>query len=219
VKLRFARFAALGTLAVASAVAASHRNGPFLLEDQTANLNDFYLFRSYKQTKSDSMNAQGFQNPDRVPATTSFLTACSTISISTIHGAWTACPISRWTLSSTPRSSRIQRSYPYFGKIDSIDSDGIFLYQTLQNRLGSLGGDNAGWPFGGRRPNDDVVDIGLRAAAGSLVSGFWNQPPLGDGVNSNDVPTLDHFPLHAPHAGFRHSQGDGTNGRAMDTGN
>ena len=28
--------------------AASHRNGPLLLEDQTANLNDFYIFRSYE---------------------------------------------------------------------------------------------------------------------------------------------------------------------------
>ena len=89
-----------------------------------------------------------------------------------------------------------------------------------QNRLGPLGGDNAGWPFGGRRPNDDVVDIGFRALAGVLVPGFTNQPPLGDGVNSNDVPTLDHFPFHAaPHAGFRHSQEDGTNGRGMVTGN
>ena len=66
-----------------------------------------------------------------------------------------------------------------------------------QNRLGPLGGDNAGWPFGGRRPIDDVVDIGFRALAGVLVPGFTNAPPLGDGVNSNDVPLLDHFPFHA----------------------
>jgi hypothetical protein len=87
-----------------------------------------------------------------------------------------------------------------------------------QNRLGPLGGDKAGWPFGGRRPIDDVVDIGLRALAGVLVPGFTNAPPLGDGVNSNDVPLLDHFPFHpAPHAGYRHSQIDGTNGRGMNT--
>ena len=87
-----------------------------------------------------------------------------------------------------------------------------------QNRLGPLGGDNAGWPFGGRRPNDDVVDIGLRALAGVLVSGFA-PPPLGDGVNSNDVPTLDHFPFHAaPHAGYSHSQQNGTNGKGTVTG-
>jgi len=88
-----------------------------------------------------------------------------------------------------------------------------------QNRLGPLGGDNAGWPFGGRRIGDDVVDIGFRALAGVLVPGFTNAPPLGDGVNSNDVPNLDHFPFHAPpHAGFAHSQQGGTNGRGMATG-
>jgi hypothetical protein len=89
-----------------------------------------------------------------------------------------------------------------------------------QNRLGPLGGDNAGWPFGGRRPNDDVVDIGFRALAGILVPGFTNAPPLGDGVNENDVPTLDHFPFHAPpHAGFLHSQENGTNGQGTPPGN
>jgi Domain of unknown function (DUF4331) len=88
-----------------------------------------------------------------------------------------------------------------------------------QNRLGPLGGDNAGWPFGGRRPNDDVVDIGLRALAGVLVPGFTNAPPLGDGVNSNDVPTQAVFPFHAaPHAGYLHSQQNGTNGKGTVTG-
>jgi Domain of unknown function (DUF4331) len=88
-----------------------------------------------------------------------------------------------------------------------------------QNRLGPLGGDNAGWPFGGRRPNDDVVDIGFRALAGVLVPGFTNVPALGDGVNENDVPTLDHFPFHAPpHAGYLHSQENGTNGNGTPTG-
>jgi hypothetical protein len=88
-----------------------------------------------------------------------------------------------------------------------------------QMRLGPLAGDNAGWPFGGRRPNDDVVDIGFRALAGILVPGFTNAPALGDGVNENDVPTLDHFPFHAPpHAGYLHSQENGTNGNGMVTG-
>jgi hypothetical protein len=86
------------------------------------------------------------------------------------------------------------------------------------SRLGPLGGDNAGWPFGGRRVGDDVVDIGLRALAGVLVPGFQNAPPLGDGVNSNDIPYLTRFPFHAPpHAGYRHSGVEGTNGRGMRT--
>ncbi|MDX2182062.1 MAG: DUF4331 domain-containing protein [Bryobacteraceae bacterium] len=86
-----------------------------------------------------------------------------------------------------------------------------------QSRLGPLGNDNAGWPFGGRRIGDDVVDIGFRAIAGVLV-GLNGSVPLGDGVNSNDVPYLDRFPFHAaPHAGFRHSQSEGTNGRGINT--
>src|SRR6059058_202384 len=60
------------SLTLAAGFAASHRNGPLLLEDQTANLNDFYIFRSYESGKSDrlvmSMSAQGFQNPDNGPS-------------------------------------------------------------------------------------------------------------------------------------------------------
>ena len=39
----------------------------------------------------------------------------------------------------------------------------------MQNRLGVLGGDNAGFP-NGRRPGDDVVDIELRVAMGVLCT-------------------------------------------------
>lgn len=38
-----------------------------------------------------------------------------------------------------------------------------------QNRLGVIGGDNAGFP-NGRRPGDDVVDIVLRVAMGKLIT-------------------------------------------------
>src|SRR5438105_12315967 len=52
--------------------AASHRNGPLLLEDQTANLNDLYVFRSWESGRTDrvvmSMSVQGFQNPDNGPS-------------------------------------------------------------------------------------------------------------------------------------------------------
>ena len=108
----------------------------------------------------------------------------------------------------------------YVPDITRIDLTIAPTPMASQNRLGPLGGDNAGWPFGGRRPIDDVVDIGFRALAGVLVPGFTNAPPLGDGVNSNDVPLLDHFPFHAaPHAGFAHSQINGTNGRGTNTNN
>ncbi len=47
---------------------------------------------------------------------------------------------------------------------------------ATQNRLGVIGGDNAGYP-NGRRPGDDVVDITLRAAMGRLYTlGLFGSP-------------------------------------------
>ena len=67
-------------------------------------------------------------------------------------------------------------------------------------RLGVLGGDNAGFP-NGRRLTDDVVDIELQALAGATpFTPEFNKEPnntLGDGVNANDVPFLDSFPYVA----------------------
>jgi|GEM_PF-361715 len=71
------------------------------------------------------------------------------------------------------------------------------------SRLGVIGGDTAGFP-NGRRPQDDVVDIALRAMAGVLVPGFNVAPNniLGDGVDGNDRPFPGTFPfLPAPNAG------------------
>ncbi len=73
------------------------------------------------------------------------------------------------------------------------------------NRLGLLGGDVAGFP-NGRRVQDDVTDIALRAVAGGTpFTPETNVAPnntLGDGVSENDVPYLDRFPyLAPPHAG------------------
>ncbi len=50
-----------------------------------------------------------------------------------------------------------------------------------QKRLTVFAGDNAGFP-NGRRPNDDVTDLGLRVVAGALLG---TVPNLGDGVNFN----------------------------------
>lgn len=74
------------------------------------------------------------------------------------------------------------------------------------NRLGVLGGDNAGFP-NGRRVGDDVVDIELRALAGATpLTPAFNIAPnnaLGDGVNTNDRPFLVTFPyLATPWAGY-----------------
>jgi hypothetical protein len=66
------------------------------------------------------------------------------------------------------------------------------------NRLGLLGGDPAGYP-NGRRLEDDVVDISLRAVAGVFNPAFNKFPNnrLGDGVNVNDVPYRTTFPYLA----------------------
>jgi hypothetical protein len=70
--------------------------------------------------------------------------------------------------------------------------------QALQNRLGLIGGDAAGYP-NGRRPGDDVTDLVLRLVAGGVLAGgpFAASPinrALGDGVNVNDTPLRATFP-------------------------
>jgi hypothetical protein len=64
---------------------------------------------------------------------------------------------------------------------------------ATQNRLGMIGGDNAGFP-NGRRPGDDVVDIELRVAMGRLITlglfGTPGQAPSG-GINFTDGAFID----------------------------
>jgi len=79
--------------------------------------------------------------------------------------------------------------------------------------LGVLNGDLAGFP-NGRRLEDDVTDIELRAVAdgyGSFLSGLFGLPnnapnnAVGDGVNENDTPFLSSFPyVGTPHQGYEH---------------
>jgi hypothetical protein len=88
------------------------------------------------------------------------------------------------------------------------------------NRLGVLAGDFAGFP-NGRRLEDDVTDIDLRAFAcgygpvvGPLIeslgqcAGNANRTPnnlLGDGVDENDRPFHVNFPyVGEPHQGYEH---------------
>jgi hypothetical protein len=90
----------------------------------------------------------------------------------------------------------------------------------LGNRLGVLAGDLAGFP-NGRRLEDDVTDIDLRAFAcgygtvvGPIIESFGfcggnaNRSPnnlLGDGVDANDRPFSAVFPyLALPHQGYEH---------------
>jgi hypothetical protein len=64
-----------------------------------------------------------------------------------------------------------------------------------RKRLGVLAGDLGGFP-NGRRISDDVTDIAARAVAGVLVKEFNVTPNnrIGDGVNTNDMPTQETFP-------------------------
>jgi Domain of unknown function (DUF4331) len=81
------------------------------------------------------------------------------------------------------------------------------------NRLGVLAGDLAGFP-NGRRLEDDVVDIELRAFAegyGPFLNGLLGLPNrspnnlLGDGVDKNDRSFRVDFPyLGTPHQGYEH---------------
>jgi hypothetical protein len=64
-----------------------------------------------------------------------------------------------------------------------------------RKRLGLLAGDAAGFP-NGRRVSDDVTDIAARAVAGILAGPQYNYP-IGDGVNTNDVPYQETFPYVA----------------------
>jgi hypothetical protein len=83
-----------------------------------------------------------------------------------------------------------------------------------ENRLGILGGDNAGFP-NGRRLADDVVDISLRAVAGGTpFTPEFNKAPnnaLGDGVDKNDKKFSSTFPyLATPHQGYGRPQHKGS---------
>lgn len=63
--------------------------------------------------------------------------------------------------------------------------------------FGVIGGDNAGFP-NGRRLADDVLDISLRVVMGVLLPKHDpDADTLGDGVNKNDKPFLEHFPYVA----------------------
>jgi hypothetical protein len=79
------------------------------------------------------------------------------------------------------------------------------------NRLGVPAGDLAGYP-NGRRLEDDIVDVDLRAVAcgyGEVLQKLFNlcnispNNTIGDGVDKNEVPFLEHFPYVAPpHQGY-----------------
>ena len=77
--------------------------------------------------------------------------------------------------------------------------------------MGAMDGDLAGFP-NGRRLEDDVTDIAIRAVAGGygdflegalMLPNFSPNNILGDGVNKNDRPCLAAFPyMGTPHDGY-----------------
>lgn len=76
-------------------------------------------------------------------------------------------------------------------------------------RMGILGGDNAGYP-NGRRLEDDTVDISFQAVAGATpFTPAFNRAPnntLGDSVDVGDRDLLPTFPyVGDPYEGFRHT--------------
>jgi hypothetical protein len=79
------------------------------------------------------------------------------------------------------------------------------------NRMGILGGDNAGFP-NGRRLEDDVVDIAIQVMAGAtpFTPDFLKAPNnlLGDGVNQATLGFNGTFPyVSQPYSGFSRSGG------------
>src|ERR1700685_3561811 len=136
------RFCAVVVLLGGTAFAASHRNGPLLLEDQTANLNDFYMFRSYEQGKSNSlvmsMSTQGFQNPDNGPSYYKFSdTVTYRFNINNQRGLDGNPDITvDFTFNTLLRPNPTFVSC--FGTIKSIDDPGIFLYQTYTVTIHNL---------------------------------------------------------------------------------
>src|SRR5215467_6724085 len=129
-----ARGTLASVLAIGATFDASHRNGPLLLEDQTANLNDFYAFRSYETGKSDrlvmSMSAQGFQNPDNGPSYYKFST--SVLYRFNINNSRQLDGNPDMTIDFLFKTNLRQNNtfLSYLGVINSIDSPGILLYQT-----------------------------------------------------------------------------------------
>src|SRR5262245_52268711 len=130
----FSRSCGAVLLLAVAAFAASHRNGPLLLEDQTANLNDLYVFRSWESGRTDrvvmSMSVQGFQNPDNGPSYYKF--SDSVLYRFNINNSRSldGNPDLQvdFLFKDTYRDNPTFVSY--FGKIDNIDSTNILLRES-----------------------------------------------------------------------------------------
>src|SRR5579862_4932874 len=128
------RAVAATLLTVSAAFAASHRNGPLLLEDQTANLNDFYIFRSWESGHTNSvvmsMSVQGFQNPDNGPSYYKFSSSVLyRFNINNARGL-DGNPDMQIDFVFVDTIAPNAPFVSYLGQIMSIDDPGIFLKET-----------------------------------------------------------------------------------------
>src|SRR5450755_3406728 len=126
--------ATAGLLMASGAFAASHRNGPLLLEDQTANLNDFYIFRSWEQGHTDSvvmsMSVQGFQNPDNGPSYYKFSNSVLyRFNVNNSRGL-DGNPDMQVDFVFVDTIAPNAPFLSYFGQIKTIDDPGILLKET-----------------------------------------------------------------------------------------
>ena len=127
--------AVAAVLVVASgAFAASHRNGPLLLEDQTANLNDFYIFRSWETGHTNSvvmsMSVQGFQNPDNGPSYYKFSNSVLyRFNVNNARGL-DGNPDMEIDFVFVDTIAPNAPFVSYLGQITSIDDPGIYLKET-----------------------------------------------------------------------------------------
>lgn len=107
-----------------------------------------------------------------------------------------------------PGNRETQTSHPAFA--DELRLNYNIPPSAVENPLGILGADFAGFP-NGRRVADDSVDILLKLWGGAIQENFGGTPcpaalALTDNVNANDVPFLSQFPyLGLPHEGFTHT--------------
>ena len=137
-------------------------------------------------------------------------------------------------LDDTPTSGRgdlvavLLTGVPTLNNTGTVQADLLRLNTTFTappvgtgNRLGLLAGEFSGFP-NGRRLEDDVTDIEIRAVAcgygpvvGPIIESFGfcngnaNRTPnnvVGDGVDANENPFLSSFPyVAAPNQGYAHT--------------
>lgn len=186
-------FAGYNVMMIVLSVPASLLRGP---AGNTIGLSAFTQIRSktFRSDDGEDRNSGGLVNVDRmgVPAVNTvlipFLRKDEYNRASTIddaNGRFAADIVSTLRQLQTDDTS-----IAILARLAVTNGDMLRLDLSIPN-TGPGGGDNAGAGFpNGRRPGDDVID--------TIVTLINNRIPLGDNVNSNDVPLRNNFPFFAP---------------------